>query len=408
MADGAVVPLFAQSSWHDSDQQDMRDIQYHLQKTMRKHVPHLTRSVIDSLHKGDSAYGSRAFPPDELPRWIDRSINRALDAYQLPRTQLPETLDVPHRTGKRLAGRGVSPCALLRYYHVGGQVMCTAALQWASGEGLRSEQSAMLIGWLWEVVDAHSAAAITALCSALAQATDHHSAGYLLDALLNGDVRETTVAAVARAFGLVEQGRYAVIVHESVPGGAPVRAQDLVPYAGGMRLNWRVHGERAHAVVALGDKAPTMLGDSMTGLGEYRTGISAALTGLASLGRARQQAESAARTLGGTGLAFFEERLPAVMLNASPGLAQDLQRHVLAPVLTLETGRREALLSTLEAWLAADGSVAKVATDMDCHRNTVLNRLRRIEELTGRSLSVPRDVVDLVLALESRQAATPE
>jgi hypothetical protein len=45
--------------------------------------------------------------------------------------------------------------------------------------------------------------------------------------------------------------------------------------------------------------------------------------------------------------------------------------------------------------------VAKAVIDVYCHRNTVLNRLRRIEQLTGRSLSVPKGLVDLALALEA-------
>jgi DNA-binding PucR family transcriptional regulator len=34
-----------------------------------------------------------------------------------------------------------------------------------------------------------------------------------------------------------------------------------------------------------------------------------------------------------------------------------------------------------------------------CHRNTVIYRLKQIEQLTGRSLQVPRDRLLLVLAL---------
>ncbi|CAM5475457.1 helix-turn-helix domain-containing protein [Streptomyces hirsutus] len=40
---------------------------------------------------------------------------------------------------------------------------------------------------------------------------------------------------------------------------------------------------------------------------------------------------------------------------------------------------------------------------MHCHRNTVLNRLRRYEQLTGRSLSRPFDLVEVTLALTARR-----
>jgi DNA-binding PucR family transcriptional regulator len=37
-----------------------------------------------------------------------------------------------------------------------------------------------------------------------------------------------------------------------------------------------------------------------------------------------------------------------------------------------------------------------------CHPNTVRHRLRRIEKLTGRSLTRPRDVAELCLVSEVR------
>ncbi|NEE43896.1 PucR family transcriptional regulator, partial [Streptomyces sp. SID8455] len=42
-----------------------------------------------------------------------------------------------------------------------------------------------------------------------------------------------------------------------------------------------------------------------------------------------------------------------------------------------------------------------------CHRNTVLNRLRRFEQLTGRCLTRPRDAVEVSLALAARRLLAP-
>lgn len=401
MADGrpAAPPLLLDPDTGDLD--EMRAIGDQCQRAMRAHVPELATLVSGALRDSEPAYSSGAIPPDEPPRWIGRSIARVLDAVPLPSAEVPGTLDVPDQTGARRGRQGVPPGALLRAYHIGGRALASAFMQWAAAEDLSAESSALLINRLWEVVDAHSAAGVAALCRVQDECVDHNSAGYLLDALLNGDTRPTTVATVARAFALPEQGRYAVIARHPAPCGGPPTAEDLVPYARGMRVIWRRHGESALGVVVLGLETPTSLRGRLSGLRLYRTGISAALTGVASLGRARQQAESAARTLRGPGLAFLEDRLEIAILNASPDLARELQTQVLGPVLALEERRQELLLATLEAWLAADGSVAGAAAALYCHRNTVLNRLRRIEELTGRSLSVPRDLIDLGLALEA-------
>ncbi|MGI5126222.1 PucR family transcriptional regulator [Pseudonocardia sp. CA-107938] len=69
------------------------------------------------------------------------------------------------------------------------------------------------------------------------------------------------------------------------------------------------------------------------------------------------------------------------------------------PVLQGLTGAPDQLLETVRAY-AASGSVADVATRMFCHRNTVLNRLRRFAELTGRDITVPLDAAVVLLALE--------
>ncbi|HEY0772799.1 MAG TPA: helix-turn-helix domain-containing protein, partial [Nocardioidaceae bacterium] len=59
----------------------------------------------------------------------------------------------------------------------------------------------------------------------------------------------------------------------------------------------------------------------------------------------------------------------------------------------------EVLLTTLIALLEHNGSPTHAAEALYCHRNTVIYRLKQIEQLTGRSLQVPRDRLLLVLAL---------
>jgi hypothetical protein len=59
---------------------------------------------------------------------------------------------------------------------------------------------------------------------------------------------------------------------------------------------------------------------------------------------------------------------------------------------------RDRLLAAVRAYLVT-GSVAQVAARLYCHRNTVLNRLRRFTELTGRDVTVPADAAVVLLAL---------
>jgi hypothetical protein len=61
---------------------------------------------------------------------------------------------------------------------------------------------------------------------------------------------------------------------------------------------------------------------------------------------------------------------------------------------------RKLLFDTFRVWQDNDASVSGAAEVLICHPNTVRYRLRRMEKVTGRSLSKPRDVAELCLAFE--------
>ncbi|MEU0920743.1 helix-turn-helix domain-containing protein [Streptomyces cyaneofuscatus] len=96
-----------------------------------------------------------------------------------------------------------------------------------------------------------------------------------------------------------------------------------------------------------------------------------------------------------------DERWPAVLVAGAPQLSARLLAEVFGPLLALSPAERALLVGTLEAWLECGGSVGRAAVRLRCHRNTVFNRLRRLERLTSRSLSHPCELVETVLALEA-------
>jgi DNA-binding PucR family transcriptional regulator len=78
--------------------------------------------------------------------------------------------------------------------------------------------------------------------------------------------------------------------------------------------------------------------------------------------------------------------------------AADLVDAELGGLADVPPRERDRLLAAVRAYLAT-GSVAQVAARLYCHRNTVLNRLRRFTELTGRDVTVPADAAVVLLAL---------
>ena len=75
-----------------------------------------------------------------------------------------------------------------------------------------------------------------------------------------------------------------------------------------------------------------------------------------------------------------------------------MARDVLHDLLLLGPPERDRLLEAVDAF-AATGSVAETARRTFCHRNTVLNRLRRVAECTGLDLTVPEQATVLLLGL---------
>ena len=64
----------------------------------------------------------------------------------------------------------------------------------------------------------------------------------------------------------------------------------------------------------------------------------------------------------------------------------------------------DTLLDTLRALLRHDGSPTHAAEELYCHRNTVIYRMKQIEQLTGRHLTDPRDKMLLWLAVTAHAA----
>jgi hypothetical protein len=96
------------------------------------------------------------------------------------------------------------------------------------------------------------------------------------------------------------------------------------------------------------------------------------------------------------------DRAPLTMVAlADVEVAQRVVQVVLGGLDELPRDDREVLLDTLAAWSTHNGSASETAVHLYCHPNTVRYRLRRLEERTGRSLTNPRAVAELVLALEA-------
>ena len=76
---------------------------------------------------------------------------------------------------------------------------------------------------------------------------------------------------------------------------------------------------------------------------------------------------------------------------------------ILSPIELGEGAYGGELMRSLEVFIECNGQWEKAARRLYCHRHTLRYRIRRVEELTGRSLSSARDRIEFWLALRGRE-----
>jgi sugar diacid utilization regulator len=135
-------------------------------------------------------------------------------------------------------------------------------------------------------------------------------------------------------------------------------------------------------------------------------GMSGWHEGRASIGIAYAEAKDAvaiAARMGVHGRAVgLDEVLVDYMLDASTP-AQRVLEDVLRPLVDYDASRQAALVATLGAYLDTRCNITKAAACLFVNPNTVVYRLRRIKELSGRD---PHDADDrLVLSMALKQDA---
>jgi PucR family transcriptional regulator, purine catabolism regulatory protein len=131
------------------------------------------------------------------------------------------------------------------------------------------------------------------------------------------------------------------------------------------------------------------------------------ITHSAALREATRAADIAANMPAGTTTLHFA-RLGALRLifhlAGNPEL-EAFERDVLGPLEAYDRSRRAEFVQTLDAFLRAGGNHMRAARDLHVHRNTLIYRLERIQELLGGAdLEDPEIRLNLQLALKIRSA----
>ncbi|MEU6510895.1 helix-turn-helix domain-containing protein [Streptomyces sp. NPDC046942] len=226
----------------------------------------------------------------------------------------------------------------------------------------------------------------------------------LVEALCRGDITDRAgLDDAARHLGLPKDGPYAVVVAAGGAGEEPLPGIEAALREAHVPSAWRLLLDQQIGVLSLAVPDAETLSLRTLRRRRARMGISPLFDSLGDTPRALRFARLALAGLvrESAGVACFDDHPLAMVVAAAPEEATRLVHVILKPVLVLPPQDRTRLLETLRHWFAAGGRAQDTAERMFLHPNTVRYRLRRIEELTGRSLSDPRTLADLGAALEA-------
>lgn len=377
-------------------------------------VPMVTERLVSTIVAANPGYRATAVVPlEDLRRSCHDNISRVLeilahsldDALPPPESAL---YDAARETGRRRAHQGLPLDDVLRSYRIGGRLIWEDLIDEArSTDALDADGLRVLGSKLWQVVDETSAQVAAEYHAAELRnvRADEQQRATLWEGLLAGRATEHKFALEAsRVLDLAIDGPLVVAAVDHpdpthhFADGVTERLRTL-----GVRSTWqrRVECQVGFVQLPTVDLSGTLaVLRSWTGVG---VGLSSVNRGLASTHVAFREALTALQTVPSDRptLVTYEQSLPDALLLGSPAVADRLMKVWLGPVLTLPAQERVALLETLETWVACAGSASRTAERVPCHRNTVLNRVRRVAEVTGQDLEAGQPPIELALALRA-------
>ncbi|HEX2282370.1 MAG TPA: helix-turn-helix domain-containing protein [Thermomicrobiales bacterium] len=240
----------------------------------------------------------------------------------------------------------------------------------------------------------------------------------VLDEVLDGALRsEATLLQQAKRLGHdLLASHVAIVARIDTAATGPVRAsggeerweglEGSIARTGmtrGGRVLWRIRNNSAEFVVPAEDagherRLAVTLRDELVSLlrpsGEtaISVGVGTMRDGIGGIRRSHAEARQAlllGRRMDGPGhLTLFGDLGVFRLIFAAEGLPElsDLYAQSLGALLTYDRENNADLVSTLDAFFAANGSPKEASERLGVHRNTVLYRLDRIRDITGYDL----------------------
>ncbi|MHC5795483.1 PucR family transcriptional regulator [Lacisediminihabitans sp. FW035] len=364
-------------------------------------VDALAEGVVDQILAGENEYAENPMSRELLYSIVSENISALLATL----AGTTDSLAAARRAGRIKAEHGIPMASLLHAYRLAGLQLWDEMMARSIGTQ-RTETLLHLSSDVWGIIDRFSGAAAESYRAFVDERDrrDEQARSVMLLSLLDGSATPGEIGRLLRSLELPEHASYLVVAAErSSTGTDPVPEVQGRLQAAGISSAWTAWKGEYVGLIGLSQRADVDRAISIVSAGaRSRVGISRPFTRLSASPDAVAQARMSVECIAspGVGIHRYGSAPLDLLLVAQPGYGAELRDGVFARLLD-DSVDGAVLLDTLEAWFDADGSTSGAGQRMHCHRNTVLYRLGRIAELTGRSVSRPAEASELYAALRA-------
>jgi hypothetical protein len=309
--------------------------------------------------------------------------------------------------GRNRAAAGVPLTVVLEAYRVGARFIWEQVASTARKVGASSDVVLVAGSELWQVLDTYSqelAEGYREEASARALSAEQQRSA-LFQALFEGHLAVTNPWEAAQLLRLPHDRPLVVVAGEVLAVGrhALPRIEDTLRIDVGLSSTWRLLPDLEVGVVCLPNLTAQLdkLAEALSTCAAGRVGVSPPFSDLREMPSALTLARMALSSgVVGTGVTIFDRHLLEVAAVSAPDFMKRLANVALAGLGSIPEKERITLIETFGAWLDNGGSAQKASEQLFVHRNTVHQRLRKLEMYTGQDLGDPRSAALITLAFE--------
>jgi hypothetical protein len=371
---------------------------------LRERAGQLADGMAAQIRAAVPVYGTAAVISDEELRracldnigFVFGPIGRA------PAVASPESRE----NGRRRARAGVPLTAVMAAYRVAARYLWECLADAAARSAVPAGVTLRAASEMWLALDTFTQEMADGYRQEITfqVLSQEEERSAVVQALLEGRLDEGNLWEAADILRIPLQGSYVVIAARAPgPGRHALPQAESALRRIGVISAWRLLHDAEVGIAWLPGPQPQLarLADSLRSLSPGLVGVSPRYHDLRHTARNLRLARIALRSaFTGQRVTVFDRDLLAVAAASDPEVMRHVAGSILAPLGQIPADQRAVLLATFGAWLDNGGSASKAASVLYCHPNTVRHRMRRLEQLTGRSLSEPRGIAELSIAFE--------